>query len=74
VVAPTKPLRVNCPTCAELAEFNASNRWRPFCSERCKRIDLGAWASEQYRIAGSSPDPTDPAQGDIDSGSAGGRH
>jgi endogenous inhibitor of DNA gyrase (YacG/DUF329 family) len=26
------------------------NEWRPFCSERCKLIDLGAWASEEYRI------------------------
>jgi len=28
------------------------NQWRPFCSERCKMIDLGQWASEGYRVAG----------------------
>jgi uncharacterized protein len=30
------------------------NRWRPFCSERCRSVDLGAWASEQYRVASDS--------------------
>lgn len=44
-------------------EYGPGNRWRPFCSERCKRIDLGAWASEQYRIAGAPLDPTNPADG-----------
>ena len=42
---------VACPTCGEPAPFAPGNRWRPFCSERCKLIDLGAWASESYRIA-----------------------
>jgi endogenous inhibitor of DNA gyrase (YacG/DUF329 family) len=32
------------------------NPWRPFCSERCKQIDLGAWASESYRITGQVSD------------------
>ena len=37
--------------------YAASNRWRPFCSERCSGIDLGAWASESYRVpADPSPD------------------
>jgi endogenous inhibitor of DNA gyrase (YacG/DUF329 family) len=35
-----------------------SNRFRPFCSERCRTLDLGAWAAERHRIAG---DPTDAA-------------
>ena len=30
--------------------YSPTNRWRPFCSERCKMIDLGAWATESYRI------------------------
>jgi endogenous inhibitor of DNA gyrase (YacG/DUF329 family) len=30
--------------------WDAANRYRPFCSERCRVIDLGAWASESYRI------------------------
>jgi hypothetical protein len=40
-----------CPACGKATAFTASNRWRPFCSERCKLTDLGAWASESYRIA-----------------------
>ena len=31
-------------------EWAVENRWRPFCSERCRLIDLGAWASESYRV------------------------
>ena len=30
--------------------WEESNRFRPFCSERCKMIDLGAWATESYRV------------------------
>lgn len=45
-----KPRIVNCPTCATPVEWIAENRYRPFCSERCKLIDLGAWATESYRV------------------------
>jgi len=41
---------VACPHCGEPALFTPENKWRPFCSERCKMIDLGAWANESYRI------------------------
>ncbi|MFZ6687976.1 DNA gyrase inhibitor YacG [Undibacterium sp. SXout11W] len=41
---------VNCPTCNTKVEWKAENRYRPFCSERCKQIDLGAWAEEKYTI------------------------
>ena len=41
---------VNCPQCGKPALWDAANRYRPFCSERCRLIDLGAWASESYRI------------------------
>lgn len=41
---------VACPTCGESAAFTPENRWRPFCSERCRLVDLGAWATEAYRI------------------------
>jgi len=43
---------VPCPRCGAQAPFAPANPWRPFCSERCKMIDLGAWASESYRVAG----------------------
>ncbi|OOR90072.1 DNA gyrase inhibitor YacG [Moraxella caviae] len=39
-----------CPTCQKPATWT-DNPSRPFCSERCKLIDLGAWASEDYKIA-----------------------
>jgi uncharacterized protein len=45
---------VRCPTCDRVVEWTASSPWRPFCSERCKLIDLGAWASEQRSLPGSA--------------------
>jgi uncharacterized protein len=39
--------------------FSPENPWRPFCSERCKMIDLGAWASESYRVPGEAGEPED---------------
>ena len=41
---------VPCPRCGRPAAFLPSNRFRPFCSERCKMVDLGDWASERYRV------------------------
>jgi len=43
---------VTCPTCQKRVKWTASNPNRPFCSERCKLIDLGAWADEQHTIPG----------------------
>ena len=45
---------VRCPTCGRAVEWSESSPWRPFCSERCKLIDLGAWASEQHSIPGEA--------------------
>jgi len=45
---------VDCPTCGRKAEFSPANRWRPFCSQRCKLIDLGAWATDRYTIPGGT--------------------
>tara|TARA_S200000501_G_C20842184_1_gene752102 strand:+ start:400 stop:600 length:201 start_codon:yes stop_codon:yes gene_type:complete len=42
--------KINCPTCDKKIKWDISNTFRPFCSERCKQIDLGAWANEQYSI------------------------
>jgi endogenous inhibitor of DNA gyrase (YacG/DUF329 family) len=41
---------VSCPQCGAPVAWDSSSRYRPFCSERCKMIDLGAWATESYRI------------------------
>ncbi|MDB5819662.1 MAG: hypothetical protein JWQ11_3302 [Rhizobacter sp.] len=57
--APSPPLRiVRCPTCGGPSVYSASNPSRPFCSERCKNIDFGAWASESYRVE-AKPGPED---------------
>ncbi len=42
--------KVRCPQCGEESVWNTENKWRPFCSERCKLIDLGSWADESYRV------------------------
>jgi uncharacterized protein len=41
---------VSCPHCGAQVEWLPENRHRPFCSERCKLIDLGDWAMEKYRV------------------------
>ncbi len=57
---PEQPARlVKCPTCGTATAFAPANRWRPFCSERCRLIDLGEWMDEEKRIAGD-PEYTDP--------------
>jgi uncharacterized protein len=43
------PKTVPCPQCGAPVAWTPESRWRPFCSERCKLIDLGAWASDSYR-------------------------
>jgi len=42
--------KVRCPQCGEYSLWSSENPWRPFCSERCKQIDLGCWANESYCI------------------------
>jgi endogenous inhibitor of DNA gyrase (YacG/DUF329 family) len=46
------PATVKCPGCGRSLEWSAANPWRPFCSERCKLIDLGAWIKEEHAIPG----------------------
>jgi uncharacterized protein len=56
------PVAVKCPTCGRELEW-ASAPFRPFCSERCRLVDLGAWLSEQRAIPGdtaSLPDEPQP--------------
>jgi hypothetical protein len=55
------PRTVPCPTCHRPAAFHPSNPWRPFCSERCRSADLGAWASESYRLPAQTPTEDDHA-------------
>jgi endogenous inhibitor of DNA gyrase (YacG/DUF329 family) len=49
---------VPCPRCGSQVVWSTENKYRPFCSERCKMIDLGQWATEAYRVPQSEdPDP-----------------
>jgi uncharacterized protein len=49
------PLRIKCPTCRKETTWE-NNPHRPFCSERCQLIDLGAWTEGRYRIPGENID------------------
>lgn len=50
---------VTCPTCGKKVEWTARQRWRPFCSERCRLIDLGKWADEEHRIPTAESTPAE---------------
>jgi hypothetical protein len=54
---------VKCPQCGGESVYAPSNPYRPFCSERCKNIDLGAWANEEFRVPDETP-PDDQPFGD----------
>jgi endogenous inhibitor of DNA gyrase (YacG/DUF329 family) len=45
-----KTRNVLCPRCGALTGYSPENKWRPFCSERCRMIDLGKWAAEEFRL------------------------
>lgn len=49
------PLKVKCPNCRKETTWE-NNPHRPFCSDRCRLIDLGAWTEERYRIPGDDAD------------------
>jgi endogenous inhibitor of DNA gyrase (YacG/DUF329 family) len=48
-------MQVRCPVCKKKTTWE-ENPFKPFCSERCKLIDLGRWASEEYKV------PAEPAE------------
>ena len=52
---------VKCPQCGTMVPWEMASKWRPFCSERCKTLDLGAWASEAYRVPVVQRDEDDDA-------------
>lgn len=58
-----KPIEVPCPTCGKKTPWETNQPFRPFCTERCRLIDLGEWASEGYRVAGD-PIPHDSSPED----------
>jgi endogenous inhibitor of DNA gyrase (YacG/DUF329 family) len=50
---------IKCPTCRRDVEWSSASPYRPFCSDRCRLIDLGAWLTEQHKIPdeGAAEDP-----------------
>ncbi|MEM9101154.1 MAG: DNA gyrase inhibitor YacG [Pseudomonadota bacterium] len=52
-------LQVPCPICQRQVQWNDKFPFRPFCSERCQLIDIGAWSSESYRIDGQHDESGD---------------
>ena len=54
---------VRCPTCGTSVVWGAVSPYRPFCSERCKNVDLGAWASERYAIGDEADAEGEPRDG-----------
>lgn len=54
----TSTLTVKCPTCAKPVVWGPQSQARPFCSDRCRLIDLGEWANEEKVIAGEELPPT----------------
>lgn len=56
---------VKCPTCRRAVPWSEESVYRPFCSDRCRLIDLGAWLTEQHKIpdesAQSDESPDDPS-------------
>ena len=55
----TKKNTILCPTCGKKGIWTTQNPVRPFCSERCKLIDLGDWADEKHRVPGESVNTTE---------------
>jgi endogenous inhibitor of DNA gyrase (YacG/DUF329 family) len=45
---------VKCPTCRRPVAWSAESPYRPFCSDRCRLIDMGAWLTEQHKIPDES--------------------
>jgi endogenous inhibitor of DNA gyrase (YacG/DUF329 family) len=56
--------KVACPACGKPSVYATSNPFRPFCSERCRLTDLGAWASEAYRIPAKPGDGGESGPGE----------
>ena len=54
--------KVRCPHCGKIIEYSLENSYRPFCTERCKMIDLGEWADEKFKIPTKNLDQETPTE------------
>lgn len=48
--------QIKCPNCAKITQWNSTNSFRPFCSERCQLMDLADWLCEKNTIPGEAAD------------------
>lgn len=53
---------VVCPACGGPSRYAPDNAYRPFCCERCKNMDLGAWANEEFRVPTTPPEEPAPPE------------
>lgn len=53
------PRIINCPSCSKPVVWGPGAPFKPFCSDRCRLLDLGAWASEKYAIPAATPPDLD---------------
>ena len=61
--ADTLPRSVSCPRCGTPVAWTQKSLYRPFCSERCRLIDLGAWVTEAYRVPAKAGEEADDSNG-----------
>jgi endogenous inhibitor of DNA gyrase (YacG/DUF329 family) len=47
-----EPMSIACPSCGKVIRWSPDSPWRPFCSRRCRLLDLGAWIDGTHRIPG----------------------
>jgi len=57
-----QPMQIICPICKKKTTWE-ENPYKPFCSERCKLIDLGKWVSDEYKIEGNDENAENKEQG-----------
>ncbi|MGQ3890699.1 DNA gyrase inhibitor YacG [Legionella sp. CNM-4043-24] len=62
----TSRKKISCPICGKPDTWHVENPYRPFCTDRCKLIDLGEWASESRKIPGPPAAPEFPEADDDD--------
>jgi uncharacterized protein len=56
-------MTVDCPHCGKPVAWAPDSRWRPFCSERCRLIDLGDWLEERHRLPADDEASSEDAPG-----------
>lgn len=60
-----EPTKLNCPTCKKIVYWTDEFPYRPFCSDRCRLIDLGEWANENHKIPGDAKLPDEDDKGEF---------